>query len=78
MSKHTEAQWNAAVSAALQADDVEAVPHLLVLMALDGYGHEAESLRRSMVNLARRERHERSNHEAPAASAAGHEEDAHG
>ena len=52
MSEHTEAQWNAAVSAALRANDVEAVPHLLVLMALDGYGHEAESLRRLMVLAA--------------------------
>lgn len=51
MGKHTEAQWNAAISAALRADDVEAVPHLLVLMALDGYGHEAESLRRLLVSV---------------------------
>jgi hypothetical protein len=53
MSKHTEAQWNGAISAALQANDIEAVPHLLVLMALDGYGHEAESLRRTMTLLTR-------------------------
>lgn len=49
MSEHTEAQWNAAISAALRADDIKAVPGLLVLMALDGYGHEAESLRRLML-----------------------------
>lgn len=49
MSKHSEAQWYAAVSAAIQAGDFEAVPGLLVLMALDGYGHEAETLRRTTV-----------------------------
>jgi hypothetical protein len=51
MPKYTEAQWNAAISAALRADDIEVIPQLLVLMALDGYGHEAESLRRAMTHL---------------------------
>ena len=49
MSKHSLAQYYAAVSAALRAEDVEDVPGLLVLMAADGYGHEAEELRRQMV-----------------------------
>lgn len=49
MSKHSLAQYYAAASAALRAKDVEAVPGLLVLMAADGYGHEAEELRRQMV-----------------------------
>jgi len=55
VSEHSEAQWYAAVSAALRANDVEAVPHLLVLMALDGYGHEAEALRRLVALLAKGE-----------------------
>lgn len=37
-----------AITAALAAHDVKAVPALLVAMALDGYGHEAETLRRDM------------------------------
>ena len=49
MSKHTEAEWNAALSAAIRADDLQAIPGLLVLMSLDGYGHEAESWRRHML-----------------------------
>lgn len=53
MSKHTEAQWNTAISAALRAEDIAAVPHLLALMALDGYGHEAESLRRLMLSVVK-------------------------
>jgi hypothetical protein len=53
MSEHSEAEWNAAVSSALEANDVKAVPHLLVMMAFDGYAHEAESLRRLMVRTLR-------------------------
>lgn len=49
MSGYTEAQWYGAVSAALRVNDIEAVPGLLVLMTLDGFGHEAEALRRLMV-----------------------------
>lgn len=51
MSKHSLAQYYAAVSAALRATDMEAIPGLLVLMAADGYGHEAEELRRMMALL---------------------------
>lgn len=46
MSKHLLADWYAALGAAIRAEDVQAVPGLLVLMALDGYGHEAEQWRR--------------------------------
>lgn len=49
MSRHSLAQYYAAVSAALRAEDMEVTPGLLVLMAADGYGHEAEELRRTMV-----------------------------
>ena len=45
MSRHSLAQYYAAVSAALRAEDMEVTPGLLVLMAADGYGHEAEELR---------------------------------
>lgn len=44
--------YYAAISAALNADDVQAVPGLLTLMALDGHGHEAETLRRLMSAAA--------------------------
>lgn len=43
-------------SSAIRAEDVKAVPGLLTLMASDGYGHEAESLRRDMVELIATER----------------------
>jgi len=46
MSAHALENWYAALGAAIRAEDVEAVPGLLVLMALDGYGHEAEQWRR--------------------------------
>lgn len=52
MSKHSLAQYYAAVSAALRAEDMEAIPGLLVLMAADGYGYEAEELRRQMDLLS--------------------------
>lgn len=43
--------YYAAVSAALRAKDTEVVPGLLIRMALDGYGHEAEELRRQMLTV---------------------------
>lgn len=46
MPKYTLDQYYAAISAALRAEDVRAIPSLLVLMATDGYGHEAEAVRR--------------------------------
>lgn len=50
--KRPLANYYAAVSAALTAHDVAAVPGLLTLMALDGYGDEAEELRRMMLLVA--------------------------
>lgn len=47
------ADYYAAITAALDAGDIKAVPGLLVLMAGDGYGHEAEQLRRELVLLAK-------------------------
>lgn len=46
MSDHTLAAYYAAISAALRAHDIQAILGLLVLMAADGYGYEAEELRR--------------------------------
>ena len=45
MSTRPPADYIEAIIAALAAHDVAAVPGLLVRMTLDGYGHEAESLR---------------------------------
>ena len=53
MAQRPLANYYAAVSAALRANDIEAVPGLLALMALDGYGHEAEELRRQMLLVAK-------------------------
>lgn len=49
MAKRPAWHYYAAISAALRASDIEAVPDLLVLMATDGYGHEAEELRRQVL-----------------------------
>lgn len=49
MADYPLASYYAAVSAALRAEDIEAIPGLLVLMAADGYGHEAEELRRQLI-----------------------------
>ena len=46
---HDLAQYHAAINSAIRAEDVKAVPGLLVMMASDGYGHEAESLRRDLL-----------------------------
>ena len=53
MSTRPLADYIEAIIAALAAHDVAAVPGLLVRMTLDGYGHEAESLRRDMLRAAR-------------------------
>lgn len=53
MNKHPLTNYYAAISAAIRAHDLEAVPGLLVRMALDGYGHEAEELRRQMALLSK-------------------------
>lgn len=41
--------YYAGVSAALRAHDIEAIPGLLKLMVLDGYGDAAEELRRYLM-----------------------------
>lgn len=53
MHERPLAAYYAAVSAALRAHDTEAVPGLLILMAADGYGHEAEELRRDLLLVAK-------------------------
>ncbi len=55
MADYPLASYYAAVSAALRAEDIEAIPGLLVLMAADGYGHEAEELRRQLLQVAQAE-----------------------
>ncbi len=49
MSEHSLADWYAALGAAIRANDMDAVPGLLTLMALDGFGHEAEQWRRDTL-----------------------------
>lgn len=49
MAEHSLADYYRAIAAAVQGGDVHAVPGLLTLMALDGFGHEAEETRRRMV-----------------------------
>jgi hypothetical protein len=43
--------WRNAIRHALHERDVQAVPHLLALMALDGYPDEAERLRQAMLDI---------------------------
>ena len=45
------AQWYALTSAMIRADDLEAVPKVLALMAVHGYPDEADEVRR-LVSLA--------------------------
>lgn len=53
MAKYPLANYYAAVSSALRAEGtIEAIPSLLILMAADGYGHEAEDLRRLLTLAA--------------------------
>ena len=49
----TLAGWHAAITAALKAHDIEAVPQLLALMAVNGYPREAEDLRQLMLATPR-------------------------
>ena len=49
MADYPLANYYAAVSAALRAEDIKAISDFLVLMAADGYGHEAEELRRQIL-----------------------------
>lgn len=49
MSRATLEQWHAALADAIRDGFPQAVPGILVRMALDGYGHEAEEARRRMV-----------------------------
>ena len=51
--KHSHEQWESSISRAIHAGRIDLVPGLLTLMALDGYGHEAESLRRAMTATLR-------------------------
>lgn len=53
MSRHTAPEWVDAIAAALRARDIDAVPKLLILMALDGHGHEAEEARRLMLDACK-------------------------
>lgn len=53
MSRTPLADWYAAIGRALTDGEVKAVPVLLVSMASDGYGHEAEDLRRRLLAVAR-------------------------
>lgn len=48
MSDRPLAQYYAAIAEAVKASDFDAVPGLLVIMASDGYAHEAETLRREI------------------------------
>jgi hypothetical protein len=43
--------WRNAIRHALHEHDVKAVPHLLALMALDGYADEAERLHLAMLDI---------------------------
>lgn len=45
-------QWHESIAAALRDGAVDAVPGILVLMARDGWGHEAEQTRREMLAAA--------------------------
>jgi hypothetical protein len=42
-------QWHAALAKAIRDRAIGAVPGILVRMALDGWGHEAEEARRQML-----------------------------
>lgn len=55
MSNHrvTLERWHEIVSEAIADSEIEAVPRILVYMALDGWGHEAEDLRRTLVKATR-------------------------
>lgn len=50
--KRPLANYYAAVSAALEAGDLQAIPGLLGLMAVDGYAREADELRAFMLLAA--------------------------
>jgi hypothetical protein len=45
-------QWYAALAKAIRDRAIDAVPVILVHMALDGWGHEAEEARRQMLAAA--------------------------
>jgi hypothetical protein len=45
-------QWHESIAEALRDGAVDAVPGILVLMARDGWGHEAEQTRREMLAAA--------------------------
>jgi len=49
LDRLTEAEWHAAISAALRNDDVKAAGDLTVLMAVHGYPIGAESLRQLIL-----------------------------
>jgi hypothetical protein len=49
VSRATHAQWVEVLAEAIDAGEVKAVPGILVAMALDGYGHEAEEARRQIL-----------------------------
>ena len=57
MSTYPLASWQAAIRSALRERDIPAVVSLLVAMAADGYGHEAEELRRQMLAVTTDEEH---------------------
>jgi hypothetical protein len=50
----TLADWHESLAKAVHDRAFDAVPGLLVLMAIDGYGHEAEEARRQMVTAKHR------------------------
>ena len=45
--------WCDILDQAINNHDMNAVPGIFVAMALDGLGHEAETLRRKLVDLLR-------------------------
>jgi len=49
VSTYPLASWHDAFLRALRERDIPAVASLLVGMAFDGYGHEAEELRREIT-----------------------------
>ena len=57
MSTYPLASWHDAFLRALRERDIPAVVSLLVGMAFDGYGHEAEELRRQMLAVTTDEEH---------------------
>ena len=57
MSDYALAAWHDAFLRALRERDIPAVASLLVGMAFDGYGHEAEELRRQMLAATTDEEH---------------------